>query len=605
TTAYNVRYKFSGRFSFQYGVQRFNEKTDPDFSRVSAWTVTWSHNQPIDPTARISASVNISSSNRFQREISYNQTDFFTNNLNSSINFSKNFNNLPFSFNLSARHQQDLNKETMSMQLPELTFNMQRQTPFRNVGGKNFRWLQQLGLNYNMQAKNSLDRLPDSIVADVLLRPRDSIDWVIVESGDSILTKRVGSSFYSNGMRHNASTGTTIKLFKNINLTPGFTFAEFWYLETIRKEWDPEALKVRTSNLRGFSRAMNFSTSVSASTNFYGIYQLTRSKRQVAIRQRFSPSVSYSLKPDFAEDKWGYFDEVQVDTFGRTQVYSFFEEGIYGGPTRGESQSLSFSLASVLEMKYRSKESFGEDFDEKNDKFVRTNLLDNISASTSYNFAADSFALSPISLRARTNLFNNKVSINGTINVDPYVFGGEPGQERRLEKLMITESGQLGRITRSQISLSTSFQSKRKNTKKEKSEDFDEVEYREIQNNLYQYVDFDIPWTLRFRYNLSYTNNRPGVVDPKVTQTINFDGDVNFTPNWKIGYSSGFDIQKFEFTNTRISVFRNLHCWDMSFSWVPFGPQKSYSVTIAVRSATLKDLKLSKNNFWQDRFRGL
>ncbi|MCB0846326.1 MAG: hypothetical protein KDE26_23905, partial [Bacteroidetes bacterium] len=233
------------------------------------------------------------------------------------------------------------------------------------------------------------------------------------------------------------------------------------------------------------------------------------------------------------------------------------------------------------------------------------NLLDNISASTSYNFAADSFALSPISLRARTNLFNNKVSINGTINVDPYVFGGEPGQERRLEKLMITESGQLGRITRSQISLSTSFQSKRKNTKKEKSEDFDEVEYREIQNNLYQYVDFDIPWTLRFRYNLSYTNNRPGVVDPKVTQTINFDGDVNFTPNWKIGYSSGFDIQKFEFTNTRISVFRNLHCWDMSFSWVPFGPQKSYSVTIAVRSATLKDLKLSKNNFWQDRFRGL
>jgi hypothetical protein len=605
STSYNLRYKFSGRFSFQYGVQRFNERTDPDFSRVSAWTVTWSHNQPIDPTARISASVNISSSNRFQREISYNQTDFFTNNLNSSVNFSKNFNNLPFSINLSARHQQDLNKETMSMQLPELTFNMQRQTPFKNIGGKNFRWLQQLGFNYNMQARNSLDRLPDSIVADVLLRPRDSVDWLLVERGDSILTRRVGSSFYSNGMRHNASTGTTIKLLNNINLTPSFTFAEFWYLETVRREWDSEAQRVVSNNVREFARGMNFSTALSASTNFYGIYQFTKSKRQVALRQRFTPSVSYSLKPDFADPQWGYFEEVQIDTTGRTQFFSIFEEGIYGGPTRGENQSLGFSLSSVLEMKYRSKESYEEDFDEKKDKFTRINILDNLSASTSYNFAADSFQLAPVSLRARTSLFNNKVSVNGSFNLDPYVFGTEPDQQRRLNKLMISETGQPGRITRAQISLSTSFQSKRKGSKKERSEDFDEAEFREIQNNLYQYVDFDIPWTLRFRYNLSYNNSRPGVVDPRVTQTVNFDGDVNFSTNWKIGYSSGFDIQKFEFTNTRISVFRNLHCWDLSFAWVPFGPQKSYSVNIAVRSATLKDLKLSKNNFWQDRFRGL
>ena len=612
STSYNVRYRFSGRFSFQYGVQRFNERTDPDFSKVSAWTVTWSHNQPIDPTARISASVNISSSNRFQREISYNQADFFTNNLNSSVNFSKNFNNLPFSINLSARHQQDLNKETMSMQLPELTFNMQRQTPFKRIKGKNFRWLNQLGINYNMQARNSLDRLPDSIVSDVLLRPRDSVDWAVIEGRDTSFIKRVGSSFYSNGMRHNASTGTTIKLFKNINISPNFAYAEFWYLETVRKEWDSEAQKVTTNNLRGFNRAMNFNTSVSASTNFYGIYQFYKTKRQFAIRQRFSPSVSYSLKPDFSEERWGYYDEVQIDTTGRTQVYSIFEDGIYGGPSKGESQSLSFSLASVLEMKYRKKESFDEDFDEKEDKFIRTNLLDNISMNTSYNFAADSFQLSPISMRARTSLFNNKVNINSTVSLDPYVFGSEEvpipyelDAPRRLNKFMIQETGQIGRITRAQVSLSTSFQPKRKGNNKNRSEDFDEEEFREVQNTLYQYVDFDIPWSLRFRYNLSYTNNRPGVVDAKVTQTVNFDGDINFTPKWKIGYSSGFDIQRFEFTNTRISVFRDLHCWDMSFSWVPFGPQKSYSVNISVRSATLKDLRLSKNKFWQDRFRGL
>lgn len=605
-TNYNVRYKFSGRFGFQYGVTRFNEKTDPDFQSTSAWSVNWSHNQPIDPTARISASVNISSSNRFQREISYNQQDFFTNNLNSSVNFQKNFNNLPFSFNLGVRHQQDLNKETMSMQFPELTFNVNRQTPFRNISNKNLKWLSQLGVNYNMQARNSLETIPDTLFDDILLRPRDSLDFVVIEGGDSILTKRLGASFYTNGMRHNASTSTTIKLLQYVNISPNFTYAEYWYTETIRKEFDEESNRVVETSIPGFSRAFNYSTSVGASTNFYGIYTLPKTKREMAFRQRFSPSVSYNLKPDFADEKWGFFGEVPLDSAGtRTQVYSFYEDGIYGGPSRGESQAISFSLSSVIEMKYRSKESFEEDFDEKKDKFVRANLLDNLSASTSYNFAADSFQLSPVSFRARTSLFNNKVSVNGSMTMDPYLYGieGNSTVARRINKFMIQENGQLGRITRAQVSLSTSFSSKRRGNNKQRSEDFDEEEFQYIQNNLYQYVDFDIPWSLRFRYNLSYS--KPDLKDPRITQTVNFDGDVNFTPKWKIGYNSGFDLQKFEFTNTRISIFRDLHCWEMSFSWVPFGPQKSYSLTINVRSATLKDLRLSKNNYWQDRFRGL
>ncbi|MDX2245984.1 MAG: putative LPS assembly protein LptD [Bacteroidia bacterium] len=611
STTYNKRYKFSGRMGFQYGVTRFNEKTDPDFQRTAAWSVNWSHNQPIDPTARISASVNISSSNRFQREISYNQNDFFTNNLNSSVNFQKNFNNLPISFNLGVRHQQDLNKETMSLQFPELNFNMNRQTPFRGISNKNLKWLAQLGINYNMQARNSLETIPDTLIDDILLHPGDSLDYVVIEGGDSILTKRLGSSFYSNGMRHNASTSTTLKLFNYLNISPNFSYAEYWYTETIQKTWDSEQQKIVETPVAGFARAYDFNTSLGATTNFYGIYVLPKTKREIAFRQRFSPSVSYNLKPDFSEAKWGFFDEVQSDTTGtKTQVYSLFEDGIYGGPSRGESQSFSFNLSSVLEMKYRKKESFEEDFDEKEDKFARINVLDNIGIGTSYNFAADSFQLAPFSFRARTSLFNNKVDLNGSMTMDPYVFAPDnvpvpikPPTARRQDRLMIQETGELGRITRAQISLSTSFSSKKQGAQKNRSEEFDEVEFREISNNLYQYVDFDIPWTLRFRYNLSYT--KPDLNAARITQTMNFDGDVNFTPKWKIGYSSGFDIENLEFTNTRVTIFRDLHCWEMSFSWIPFGAQKSYSLTINVRSSTLKDLRLSKNNYWQDRFRGL
>ncbi|MEL6850726.1 MAG: putative LPS assembly protein LptD, partial [Bacteroidota bacterium] len=147
TLNYNLKYRFQGSFRYQYGVQRFNDPLDPDFSRTTAWQVNWSHNQPIDPTARISASVNMSSSNSFQRNISNNQTDFFTNNLNSSVTFSKNFNNLPFSLSGSMRHQQDLNKETMTMQLPEVALNMKRQTPFKNIRNSNLKFLKQWGIN--------------------------------------------------------------------------------------------------------------------------------------------------------------------------------------------------------------------------------------------------------------------------------------------------------------------------------------------------------------------------------------------------------------------------------------------------------------------------
>ena len=66
-TQYNIKYRFSGSFRFQYGVQRFNEPTDLDFRRTAAWSLGWNHNQPIDPTFRISSSVNISSSNSFQK----------------------------------------------------------------------------------------------------------------------------------------------------------------------------------------------------------------------------------------------------------------------------------------------------------------------------------------------------------------------------------------------------------------------------------------------------------------------------------------------------------------------------------------------------------
>lgn len=606
-TNYRKKYAFNGSFAFQYGVQVFNEKTDPDYRRSAAWSVRWSHSQPIDPTARLSSSVNISSSNSFQREISYNQSDFFTNNLSSSVSFSKNFNNLPFNFNLSARHQQDLNKETMSLELPQFNMNMSRLSPFKNVDNKALTWLKQLGVNYGVEGRNSVQTIGDSLLLPVLFSPKDTLDlWTVETNGDSSLERVRAGDFYSNGMRHKASAATTVKLLNYINISPSFNYNEFWYLNTIRKEYDTTLKRPVDRKVNGFTRGYNFTTSLSASTNFYGIYALKNTKREIAFRQRFSPSVSYNLKPDFSEDQYGFYRRVRRNEAGDTLVYSIFEDGIYRGPTAGESQSIGFSLSSVLETKYRSKESFEEDFNGK-DQYVRTNIIDNLGLSTSYNFAADSFQLSPFSLRARTSLFNRKVNINASGQVDPYVFGYDdvpvpfdPGSPRRQNKLMWLEEGKIGRLTRAQISVSTSFRSNPKG-KRQTGEGFDQEEFEHVADFYHEYVDFNIPWNFQLRYNFSYS--KTGFDNERITQTANLSGDFTFASSWKVSATSGFDLQKRIFTQTSLNIHRQLHCWQMAFRWIPFGPQKSYSLVISARSSTLSMLKLSKNDFWQDRFR--
>ncbi|MEL7340956.1 MAG: putative LPS assembly protein LptD, partial [Bacteroidota bacterium] len=300
-STYRVQHSFSGNLRFQYGVQRFNERGDPDFRRTAAWSVNWSHNQPINPNTRLSSSVNISSSNSFQREISLERQDFFTNDLNSSINFQKTFANTPFSMNLGLRHQQDLNDGLMSMSLPELTVNMNRQNPFKNLQGKNLGFLKQLGVNYNMSARNRVQNLPDSLFLPVLLNPADSVWISVVENGDTLAKRIQGSSFYNNGLEHRASASTQIKLFNYLNISPSFNYREVWLTETTERFFDAENNTVETVPVRGFERAFDYNTSVTATTNFYGLYGLPRSRREIVFRQRFTPNVNYSLRPDFAD----------------------------------------------------------------------------------------------------------------------------------------------------------------------------------------------------------------------------------------------------------------------------------------------------------------
>ena len=82
------------------------------------------------------------------------------------------------------------------------------------------------------------------------------------------------------------------------------------------------------------------------------------------------------------------------------------------------------------------------------------------------------------------------------------------------------------------------------------------------------YVDFDIPWSINLDYNFRYS--KP-FEDKSVIQSLRVRGDFNLTPKWKIGYNSGYDFKAKKVSTTNLSIHRDLHCWEMQVTVVPFG----------------------------------
>ena len=87
-----------------------------------------------------------------------------------------------------------------------------------------------------------------------------------------------------------------------------------------------------------------------------------------------------------------------------------------------------------------------------------------------------------------------------------------------------------------------------------------------------------------------------------ITQTIGFNGSLTFSKKMAATISGGYDLSQRKLTTSSISITRDLHCWQMSFSWIPFGHYKSWSFHIGVKAASLQDLKYDKSQSMYDNF---
>lgn len=557
---YNWKYRFNGNVSVNYSKNRISRPEFPDYRLEEAFFIRWIHNQDSKarPGMSFTANVNAGSSTFYQFNLS-NANNFLTNTFNSSVAWSKVWAGKPFNLSASLSHTQNSQTRDVSLSIPNVAFNVSRRTPFkRRVRVGQERWYEKIGFGLTSSFLNS------------------------ITTKDTLLFKPGAEKNFRYGIAHTIPVNTSFNVAKFFTVNPGITYNERWYLQTIRKEWNPETQSVEVDTVQGFKAARDFGFNTAISTRIYGMVQFRKAKI-AAIRHVMTPSLGFSWRPDFSENGYGYYKNVQLDSAGRTGQYSIFETGILGGPGAGKSTLLNFSLDNNLEMKVRQKTDSTE-------TLKKVKLLESLALNGSYNFAADSLRLSNIGLTGRVTILD-RISLNLAGTFDPYAVT-ENGT--RINTFELDQSGRLARFTNANFSVNFSITKRRKEYSSSKGT---AAELEEVNRNPENYLDFNVPFTLSVGYNLFYVNNT-GAPD-QTTQTLNFNGDLQLTPSWKVTYNSGYDFIQRDLSYTSLGIHRDLHCWEMSVNWVPFGFQQNFFFQLNVKSSLLQDLKLTRKN---DRF---
>ena len=585
TVRYNKRYAYNGSFSGSFAVNKIGTKGSADYNESTDFKVRWVHKQ--DPKARpkssFSADVYIVSSN-YNKYNAISSNEYLSNTFQSSVAYQTRIGDL-FNFTANASHSQNTLTRVMTVTLPEFTLNMNRVYPFKNVGNPaKKRWYKDLYLSYTANAKN------------------------YVSMADSLYFKPGWLDNLQNGIQHRVPISMPVKLFKHVTWTTSANLLDRMYFRYFEKQWVddptmPNGGYVRTDTINHFRNVFSFDVSSTLTTKLYGMVNFKKGPVR-AIRHVFTPSIGLSYNPDYSRDFWNYYG-TYYDASGIEQLYSMFQGNIYGSPPSGKAGRINYSFGNNLEIKVPSKK-------DTITGLKKVKLIDDLSFSGSYDMAKDSLNFSYLSVNGRTTLFK-KLSIRYSSIWDPYIL--DSLGKKQLNQFEWDVNKRLFRKNSVAWNFSISYSLnndtfKKKGGTKTVKRKLDsplasEQEMNDIRSNPNDYIDWTTKWALSLSYNLTLSNNLTYFNylmqdNRKVIQTLGVNGNVNLSENWKVSVQTGWDFEQKKLSYTSMTIYRDLHCWEMRFNWIPLGTYKSWNFTINVKASALQDLKLTKKKDYRD-----
>ena len=581
---YAVRYKFRGSLSFRYENLINSERGFPDYSKSTIYNLRWNQSQDSksSPNSRFSASVNLGSSTYFQESVNQlNSSNFLNNSLSSSVSYSKTFQGEPqVNVSLSATHSQNTNTQVINMTLPTFQGSVDRIYPFAPKTGSKKGAIDNINFQYNVRGENR------------------------IQTTDSLFLTGAMFDEAKAGFQHSIPLSTNFKVFKHFSMSTSANYKENWTFNTINKSYDTETESVVTTPLKGFDsfRTYNFSTSIG--TTLYGMFDFGEEKKIQAIRHVMRPSVSYNINPAF-DKYYETYEVISADGVTTDEIeYTRFEQSLFGSPGKVFSSSVGLSLNNNFEAKVRDKDSTATEA-------KKIFLLNSLNFSTNYNVAGDSLNWSPVRVSGGTKLLDNKLSVNFGATLDPYALDNN---NSKINTFNINNGGSLFRLSNANLTMSynlssDSFEGNDQNNDAArdqsirsggraddlfgKSQDFADQQLNGRNDNkkvtatdLYNYK---LPWSLRLAYAVNYSNTRRQ--NEISSHSIMFSGDIELSPRWSIGASSGYDLKNKGITYTQLRFERDLLSWKLNFSWIPFSTRSSWNFFIGIKSGILKDIK--------------
>ena len=590
---YRKRYKYNGSFSFRYENLIDNARGLPEYSKSTVFNVRWNHSKDpkSSPNSTFSASVNFGSSDYFRQSVNQlNTPNFLNNNLSSSISYSKSFPEYPrVNVSLTTAMSQNSQSKAVNLTLPTLQTTMERIFPFKPKNGTAKGFFQNINFQYAGRAENRIITTEEKLFGPMMF---DNAKY---------------------GMKHTIPLSTNFKLLKYLSVSTSANYNEVWTQNMIKyNDFDIETNSIKKDTINKIGAFREYSFSASMGTTIYGTVNFGEDKKIQSIRHTIRPTISYSNRPSFEQ----YYDTYIIDAEGNTAEYTRYQNSLFGVPGRNLSNSMSIGLNNNFEAKVRN------DKDSTSNELKKVVLLNNFNISTAHNFAADSLRWTPIRMGSGFSVLKDKMSINFGATFDPYALNEN---NIRINTYNILNGGGLLRLTSANINMNYSITSNELKGKEneedneEKSQSYNMIESTssggrdddlfgraedfsdrrmnaENDKPVPKYPSYrtEIPWDLTFAYSLTYNNNRRQ--RDFTNNSLMFSGNIELTPKWEVGLSSGYDFKGKGFTYTQLRFNRDLNSWRLNFSWVPFSDRSSWNFFIGIKSGLLSDIKYEKQS---------
>jgi len=577
-----------------YGKTR--EKYDMPFS--TNWRIDGTYNQIFTPMENISGNFSFASQD-FNRNTLTNLSSRVVQDLRSNIGYNRTFEN-GTSLSLAYSRNQNIITNDYTQNVP-ISYSIPIIYPLR-------------GLSFI---------------------PRDS--WM----RDISFNLRTNGS-YTQNFQHNylankidsTKIDTTIQITENkyieyrpsINISPKFSYFTFNpnisfsannFFRRLTREMNPLDSTFSDRYENGLFWEYWYSIGIGVSTRLYGIWD-ARNKLFgfispkifgiSAFRHTYSPNFSFSFTPDFSKQNYNLYGTYYDYSLNKYTKYSrFINEGSSHAP-QGLSQTLSYSDNHTFSIKLPSKDTLPE---------KKLDLL-TLNFSTGYNFAADSMNLSDLSLSFRSPLLdfinfsgNSYFTFYDEANI--YDSNGAYRGTNRINKFLISQGKGLARLTSINLSFSTSFSSQGislgpsmaqnvavKQDTIPPGERFmqklnvEEEEFDYFGEHTPGYMPILMPWSVTINGNFGYSQYSLHNITRSLD--LNLSLNLTITKSTRLSATTQYDVINKELLAPQITITKDLHCWELYFSWIPSGINNGFYLRFNIKSPQLRDLKLERRS---------